>query len=691
MVLLDFMRPLLDRRGGEPQAPALGQVDTAINAMLDAAMGEGEAAARGGARAKSKSAFDDKKVIAEMTEKIPRLVRASKDAKRGWLATANRNRAYYLGGANQWGRFEPTSGQWVLTARKKGTVRYSENWVRLVVRYMLAQFLEGDPAFRLRGRHVGVDEKAAYEAANKFIQGLWHTLHGSEIMEFALTDCVLTGHGVIRTEYRQHDQWLDGEPVGAVAWRAIHPDAFHMDFEEQDLRQLRWCAECVAMSVDAARDAWPKHAELFVSDGARRGGDEAPQIQNTFDSGGQSSNELGEHVEVVEYWEPPSARFRWGVRAQMCGPVLLALGPTGYRCGVPYTHLRDIVVSGQSWGDPVISDVVAMNNYANESMSKALEHMRFTVNHQRYITKGHGIDTGAVTSQPGKYIEINPGAVVTPITNPPLTNSVFDSLSLLMQRINSFGSISDVELGAGGGGVRGTGGIEILSRNSTKRMAPQRMRFKAANEDLLTKAWSMAREFYQPDRIVSLVGKDNVWGQEKWDTIIPIGQELDSVEIVPETELGNTPESRRAKLTALGALGVLQSLPPNEILRLFNIEHGQDEDMIDNSGQEAFARSNIERVLARQPPLPPAAFMNHEAQIETILRYINSSAGVERMMALSDGDPSLFAELTEQVQMLVQAHEGFIAPPPGGVSPGGAPAAGPLQEPAAMPAEQPMP
>lgn len=299
--------------------------------------------------------------------------------------------------------------------------------------------------------------------------------------------------------------------------------------------------------------------------------------------------------------------------------------------------------TGAFYTDSVIVDLIPIQKEYNRTKSQIIENKNLASRPKLLAPKG-SVNPRQITSEPGQAILYEPGYErPSELQRPEIPQYVQTELDRLSSDFDDISGQHEITRGNTPAQVTSGTAISFLQEQDDSKIADQTASIEYAVSLLGTHYLKYISRYYQPERLIRVVGKDNVVEAINWQRNT-LGNNTD-VSVVPGSALPKSKAARQAYLLDLAKMGIL---PPEQFFELADLENMEKilEDVLVDKRQaqrENLKMSKIDPMLAQQilqpqpavnpdgspvvgsdgqpmlqppqPPLPVNSFDNHQLHI----------------------------------------------------------------------------
>lgn len=427
-------------------------------------------------------------------------------------------------------------------------------------------------------------------------------------------------------------------PPGAPILEVRSPFGIHWDFRARDggLADAEWVCERVLMRVEEAQARWPEKARQIAK--ARRFEFKAGGLYylemvarmagglEGFLSPATTDYERGDLLVVEEFWEAPRPKNDMkGRLIQVVGDVIVEDGDSPLAAaGIPHPFIdwRWFPSPGMLAGTGIPHEAMQAQRAYNEDASRIREQVRLNSNPRTIIEKSSGVKAEDFSVRPNNVIEVNRGSRYPVQLEPPrVSMDLRAELDKREQEMMRAAAISDVDLGAAPGQVRGSLGIQGLLEASQEMVDPVIEAEHVSMQRLGQYELRLAGAFMDDGRLVRLAGED---GQR--DAFYFRGADLRSNYDLLITSQPGQRDSTLARLADIDFLierGVINPQDPQDkafVMRTLRYRGARD-DFSEELKEETNERVLIQRIVT-DPSFAPE--VNEWDIPEARLRAINA-------------------------------------------------------------------
>lgn len=485
----------------------------------------------------------------------------------------------------------------------------------------------------------------------------------------------------------------------------VHPAFdFINDGVSTDLQESSWIIMQVATGLGEIRSKWPERGQKVQ---AERDMNTRAYFQRRLQTmvGNQSTyfapeSKTYEDMAIVKYFfEKKTDKYPKGRRLVIANGVLLESGPMPYEHGdYPFIKISDIEVSGSFWNVSTIENLIPLQKGYNRTWSQILENANNMGNIKMILARGHGLLRESYDDTGTEILEIAPEAVGSAHQLQPaeLPSYVVNQLAWYDKAFEDVSGQHELKNAVDMGAKSGKA-LLVLQEQDDTRLAPTKIRFHRAIEELGYMALQLYAEFQDEDREYQLLG-DNAYDIDEFKIS---KEEIQSMKKDVRVQGENIIASRKAmqqeNVLDMYDKGLFGNPKDNntrkKVLQL--LEFGNVADLFDEQNMdESQARTENKQFINGEDlieiPNPDGPTMNGEAMVlslpafdfEDHIIHINTHNSLRK----SPRYRQMNEKLRKGIDTHVKIHEQFLnpspkaplpPPPPAPIVGAGTPGAGP--------------
>ncbi|HEU4975280.1 MAG TPA: hypothetical protein VFT50_09340 [Baekduia sp.] len=252
---------------------------------------------------------------------------------------------------------------------------------------------------------------------------------------------------------------------------------------------------------------------VFETYGARVEPDAPPQVgivESRFTSRGVDAAR-GEKVgvRIFELWEKPSKLNPQGRHLVWTAERVLVEEPNPYG-RIPYTMFPGVPVPGRFWPDSVVTHLRPIQARLNKLLSQVAENAARFGNPSIMLDKLSGIKYSGV---PGEQLWHNAQTQVQLpqfLQPPTMPSYVFNLMDYAQNALREISGQYEVSQGSVPSGVTAASAISLLQEQDATRLGPDVEAMELAIADVGQQSLELMARYYTTERIVVIVGDDQV-------------------------------------------------------------------------------------------------------------------------------------------------------------------------------------
>jgi hypothetical protein len=515
------------------------------------------------------------------------------------------------------------------------------------------------------------------------------------------------------------DRIQDKISIGDVSIEVLSPFDIINDGVSETVQDSDWIIIQKATSINSIRMKWGERAKKVV---AERDLNTRAYFQRRLQTmvGNQSTYFAPEpkHYEdmaiVKTLFEKASDKYPQGRRIVIANGVLLECGPMPYAHGLyPLVKIGDIEISGSFWDVSTMENLIPIQKGFNRTWSQILENANNMGNIKVVLDKGHGLQKESYDDTGCEVLEKEPEAQITQLQPAELPSYVVNQLTFYDKAFEDVSGQHEMKQ-AVDAGIKSGKALLVLQEQDDTRLAPTKIRFHRAMEEVGYMVLQLYAEFQDEEREYQILG-DSAYDIDEFKiTPKEIKSMKKDVRVQSENIIASHVRLRQENLMDLVTQGIFDETKfkpdvAKKILKLY--EFGQVDELFDNinldrsqARQENQQFINATELIEIPSPTPPLPGM--EGLPNTVLSlpaYDFEDHAVHILEHNSLRKSPRYRQMTENlrkgIDTHVKIHENFLQgvsptptpeqgmPPP---PPQGAPAPGAGQGLSAVPPPPPM-
>ena len=304
----------------------------------------------------------------------------------------------------------------------------------------------------------------------------------------------------------------DGVRVGDVAVDIFDPFCIINDGISTDLQDSQWIVIRRAMGLKDIRQRWPERGGEVKSQGdlVQRAYYQR-QLMNLGGAPGTyfgTDNRQYEDMAIVDMmFERRSDEFPEGRRVITANGVMLEAGNMPFKHGkYPLIKCSDLDVSGAFWSMGTMELCVPIQKGYNRVWSQIVENGNNLGNVKVWAHKGHGLTREAYDDSGDEFLEVNQGFNVNQLQPAELPAYVVNQLQWYDKAFEDVTGQHEVTNAKVPAGIKSGRAIIALQEQDDTRLAPTKMRFYRAIEEIGYQALQLYAEFQTEDREYRITG-----------------------------------------------------------------------------------------------------------------------------------------------------------------------------------------
>lgn len=314
------------------------------------------------------------------------------------------------------------------------------------------------------------------------------------------------------SEFSAHTGELEVEALGPfnVLWEPT------LEFE-----QSPWCVVSKLRDTSYVKEKYPKFADQLTATpdvGGYSAWFERGLLSLQGDTMSAEVNNAPGTIVVHELYTKPTAKYKNGIYAVMCGQVVVEHGDNPYRC-IPLAYCGEITVAGRPIATCRIEQVIPIQVDINKTMSQIVENRNKTVSPKLGIPIGGGTTSADFTDASAEIFEYHSdqfGNKPEYMAAPSLPQYVFTHLDTLYRMVEDITWIHDVSNSRAP--TSGSSGylVDLLLEQDETRFGPLALRVAECEKKMRTIMHKILRMYVNEDRLLTIIGKGSAYDSEMW-------------------------------------------------------------------------------------------------------------------------------------------------------------------------------
>jgi len=299
--------------------------------------------------------------------------------------------------------------------------------------------------------------------------------------------------------------------AGTIEVDVVSPFALHVDPTALSLHDARWAMMVTHIHRDDIR-------EMFGSDAAAKvTPDSSVDYKNyerrlLFDFGqiAYPSEELANLVVLKEIWERPTNHSPDGRYMVVAGGHTMKEDENIYR-ELPFVSYGCYPSPGSFYDEALTTHIRPLQVEANKSRSSFRDIANLMGKPKWFAWRGSGLLDAAIDDQPGEIVEVDDMAASFPqrIDPPPPPQHFVELESMAWRDMDVISGVNDAMRGHPPEGVKSGKGLAVLQEGGMAAQSILVEDQKEGDRDLAIMQIKRAKQFYDTERLVHIVGRDN--------------------------------------------------------------------------------------------------------------------------------------------------------------------------------------
>jgi hypothetical protein len=330
----------------------------------------------------------------------------------------------------------------------------------------------------------------------------------------------------------------------------------------------------------------------------------------------------------------------------------------------------------------VVADVKGPQRSLNRAESKMREWVDKVLNARVWLPRGSGVDPDELTDLEGQAVEYNPGLRPETDRPPEIPQSMFQFANSHAESAKAISGYGDVAQGAVSSDVNSGRQLAFQKEAEESPRSPDMTEYKIYLTECLTQMLMLAREFYNDQRMVAMLGNEGKWEYKEF-----LSDEFDLDNDLILDVFSSRPDSPSQRMSEILELANAQLFDPENpgakaALKLLGGDYARAHTWDAEQAARAKARRQILQAT-REPWKQLATYPSdgHKIWLDTVDEYRQSLEFEE----LPEVSRKLINDAAEMHEMFLQAQDAALGMsqemqgPSGPMPPGPAPEGPPGQ------------
>lgn len=577
---------------------------------------------------------EDALLMKDLDDRLEKAREARRPYEGQWLM----NTAFYFN--KQWVIWSSATQQLERPNLEPWRVMPNINFVRPAILTTYAKIARDRQSARTQPASSSQDDETAARACDKFLDYLWPVSISEEAMRKTTIWMLITGTGLLKPcwdktwgpvvgqqEVEDEDGNTTTEDVhlGNVQVYTVSPFDFYLEPGATEIEEALYCFHVTLRPASYIKKTYGVDVTETDYDNTM-----TFESQLKYIITGDSSRSKG--VILKEYYERPNADNPEGRCVIYVNDQIISDTANPYQDDpLPFIPIRGNPRPDSFWGISYVDDMIDPQRIYNKTKGEAIEIQR-TMSKPKYLIPIGSISEGKeITNAPGEDLRYIPvaGQKPEPIKGVDIPTGYFKLLEATRQELYDTSGQHEISHGQSPF-TRTAAGIAYLQEQDDTRLGPMIRNYDRGFEYLEEMKLRIARQYYQEDRTLTVLGKDN-----KTEVFVFYRDQIPN-DIHVRIQAGGQalPRSRVARQDLILKLWTTQ--PPildDPKLVLKMLEFGEIEGIYDDVNRDISqaGRENdlmTQEVSPNMPaPQPPAVkpFHNHLVHIKEHNKIRNST------------------------------------------------------------------
>lgn len=572
---------------------------------------------------------------------------------------------------NHYARWDKNTQQIISTnPRSDSRPKVTVNKVMSTVRGVRSHILQNDPVAQVTPYNMSDQDVDQAMYLNRYLMYLHERLHLRSQLRASMLHALKYSVGWWQIMWDEEAE--DGQ--GGIVVNVIDPYDLYIDPNARLPKEARYMILAVRRNIDDLKED-PKYKgadwdSIVGTDNLAASTLKSRILQ--FERGSYTFNDGKEdHGSVIlkEYWYKDGDKIM--LSAKIGDEIVRKPEDTGLD-RLPFFRLCSDIEPLSMYGQGWVKNLIPLNKALEMNEASVMEY-NVVVNKGRYSApKNAGIKT--ITNQHGIIVEHKAGIEITPLEIPPLSPVIETQIERFNRYIEDIGCLHDASLGRVPTGVKSGIGVETLQEGDSNNLSELSENTEEFLEDcyeymlyLLSQKLVLARNVITATetgqkvffKVIGEQAEDDLKQQQQQQssaqTEDPTQPQVGGTIVVPSklavsvqiaNYLAYTSDGRQQAIQQLAAMPQMQSLPPDVILKAYNIgpiadivkamkeneqqqaqaQMQQQAQMQDQQHQQAMQQSAQQAQLQQQSQMQQAQQQQQQAAQQAQMQQLQAQA-----------------------------------------------------------------
>lgn len=401
--------------------------------------------------------------------------------------------------------------------------------------------------------------------------------------------------------------------LGDIVLSLVMPYELYIDPLATSIYDARYCFLVRVRDKEYVRERYDVNIDNIKNTSI------TPSILQSIDNiMGKKTQNIKDAVVVKEYWQKASKNYPKGLYVLLINDEIIKSIENPYldingEPYLPFVEANFFVNNNQLYGTSLVDQLIPLQNEYNSLRTEIVLQEKSMTKPKWLIPAQCGISQNALTSEIGeKVIYDARGGVPQPVQGIPPSSELWNHIAYIKNEFDDIAGIHDVSRGKVPSGIRGHQAIAYLQEQDDSLLSITYSNIIDAYINLAYMIISQAYQFYQEDRVLTIIGKNGINEAVKFLKGSLHNIDKVSIGILEGSKLPTSFVGRQQYIISLYQSGIIRD--PNKVLKLLEFTP-DDEVYQDNRLDEINAKTEND-LMANGIYAEVQDFDNHQVHID---------------------------------------------------------------------------
>lgn len=380
--------------------------------------------------------------------------------------------------------YDRSLSKYVTARAQAGKQQVTINLILNIYRNIVSRLVTAYPSIRVLPATPATDDIIKAKSSETAVRYWWQQSDMKRVLQRGIEDLLITGNCGLFEYYDPEKE--------EICIRAISPYDFYFEKYSEGMADSNFVAIRSYVTREQAIEDFPENKEWLE------------QVSYASNTTSEYTHPVPEdRIELFEiYLLKGKDRGRYAIT---CSDKVLFEGRTPSNI-IPFQHIRYTEVPGKAWGMSLVYPLIELQALYNRARGQVMENVDLMSNPKWLVPTTAGVNTNAITSQPGEKIFYNPaGGQPTQIPMAPIPNYVFSSIAAIQSEMLDISGIHSTSLGKRTVGIQSGKAIEAMAEQDLSQLVLTQNSIEYACKDVAETVLIFMKAFYKKEKMTKML------------------------------------------------------------------------------------------------------------------------------------------------------------------------------------------